>query len=118
MFLYKVTKFVKFMTTENNIKKLIPVLVRESRKQKHLTQKELAQKIGICARQIGKIEDGTYLPNLITYFKLCEVLEINLDKVKLWGEYSLRKDEVVILELIKTLSEDNLKTCLKILKAL
>ena len=42
-----------------------------------MTQEELAEKIGISAKQLSRIEMATYIPSLPTFLKI--VNELNLD---------------------------------------
>lgn len=53
-------------------------MVRELREQKHLTQKELAEKIGSDQTFISKIEIGERRLDIIELKYICDALEIEL----------------------------------------
>lgn len=61
------------MTPGERIKKL--------RKEKGMTQKELAKKLGISASQIGNYENGYRNPKLSTVRKIAEALEVPVSKI-------------------------------------
>ncbi len=52
--------------------------IRQTRKAKKLTQKELAVKSGIWQETISKIENGTASANLETIFDLLAALDIEM----------------------------------------
>jgi len=54
--------------------------IRLARKKANLTQEELAEKIGISAKQISRIEIATYSPSLSTFLKLINVLNIDVSE--------------------------------------
>lgn len=47
------------------------------RKEKGLTQKELAEQIGISDKTVSKWETGNGMPDIAYLSPLCEVLDIN-----------------------------------------
>ncbi len=49
------------------------------RKQKNLTQKELAKRVGISTSCIGMYEQGRREPDQTTLLKICDELEITTD---------------------------------------
>ncbi len=55
--------------------------LRELRKSKKLTLKELQQKSGVSLSQISKIEKNLHTPSLETIKKLCEALSVNIDEI-------------------------------------
>lgn len=56
------------------------------RKEKKLTQKQLAEKLGITDRAISKWENGKSLPDLALLKPLCNILNITINEL-LSGEY-------------------------------
>lgn len=52
--------------------------VKEGRKQKGLTQEEVATRIGVSAAYIGFIEQGLRTPSVKTADKLARVLRVKL----------------------------------------
>ena len=53
-------------------------LIAKKRKQKHLTQNELARKIYISDKAISKWERGLSFPDITRLIPLTEVLDISL----------------------------------------
>ncbi len=60
-------------------KAIIGKKFREYRKSKHLTQFELAEKVGLNEKQISRIEAGLNYPTYLTFVKLIDVLNINIE---------------------------------------
>lgn len=52
--------------------------VRNIRKEKKLTQEELAFKTSLHSTYIGHIETGTYTPSIFVVWKIAEVLKMQL----------------------------------------
>lgn len=87
------------------MKKDIGIFIQEIRKNKGLTQKELAEKIGISDKTISKWENGNSIPDTSMLLPLCNVLEITVNELLSCElitpeNYSL-KAEKIILELVK-----------------
>lgn len=61
------------MSIGENIKKL--------RKEKGLTQKQLAKECGLSIATIQGYEQGKYEPKYITLLKLCDILGTNLSEI-------------------------------------
>ena len=53
--------------------------IQERRKEKKLTQSELAEKLNITDRAISKWENGNCLPDVGTMQELCEILSISVN---------------------------------------
>ena len=51
------------------------------RKQKGLTQKELAGYVGISRESLARIENGTRNPSLKTITKIAAILECKIDEL-------------------------------------
>ena len=54
--------------------------IRLARKKANLTQEELAEKIGITAKQISRIELAAYSPSLSTFLKIVHILNIDISE--------------------------------------
>ena len=61
-------------------KKFVGRKIREYRKKANLTQEELAEKVGLCEKHIGQIERGAYLPTLSNFFRIINILSIDLSE--------------------------------------
>ena len=65
--------------------------IQQLRKEKGMTQKELAEKLGITDRAVSKWENGRGIPEVGLMKPLCEVLGISVNEL-LGGERILQKD--------------------------
>ena len=79
--------------------------IAERRKNKNLTQAQLAEKLGITDRAVSKWENGRSLPDSSIMLELCELLEITVNdllsgEVVLMDEYN-KEMEKKMLELVK-----------------
>ena len=81
--------------------------IAENRRQKELTQKDLAEKLGISDKTISKWETGHGMPDVSVIPELCEILSVNSNELlageKLESTESFsRKAEENVMELMKT----------------
>jgi DNA-binding XRE family transcriptional regulator len=58
----------------------IGCLVWQGRKNKKMTQKELAKKVGTTQRIISEIEWGNYCPGIFLFVRLHDVLDLEIEK--------------------------------------
>lgn len=58
--------------------------IAELRKDRKITQQELADAIGMTRQTIVAIEKGKYSPSLEAAFKIAHVLEQDLENVFIW----------------------------------
>ncbi len=65
--------------------------ISELRKEKCMTQVELAEKLGITDRAISKWENGRGMPDISLIVPLCEILDISINEL-LSGERLKEKD--------------------------
>lgn len=65
--------------------------IQEKRKQKNLTQKELAEKLNISDKTISKWETGNGLPEVGLMVPLCEILGVSVNEL-LCGETLQEKE--------------------------
>ena len=75
------------------------------RKQKNLTQEQLAETLGVSNKTVSKWETGKCMPDYSVVKRLCEELEITVAEL-LDGEMSEEKgvrtyDDALILDLLK-----------------
>ena len=71
--------------------------IQKRRKEKNITQNELAEKLGITDRAISKWENGNYLPDAGTMPELCQILSISINDL-FSGEIVDMKDNEKKLE--------------------
>ena len=79
--------------------------IKEKRKEKNLTQEQLAKKLFITDRAVSKWETGLSLPDADKMIELCNNLDINVNELLLGEEVNMkdykRKTEELLLELAK-----------------
>ena len=85
--------------------------IAECRKQKQLTQLQLADKLGITDKAISKWERGIAMPDTSIMLELCDILCISVNEL-LNGEMinmenSNEKNEQLLLEMAKELETKN-----------
>jgi len=82
--------------------------IAKCRKQKNLTQQQLASKLGVSDRTIGNWENGRNMPDLSLFKPLCDELEITINEL-LCGEKLTKKATQLKNEetLIKTINYGN-----------
>ena len=61
-------------------KEFIGQKLKEYRKKLNISQEKLAEKVGIALKHYGRLERGTCIPTLITFFKLVDILNIPLSE--------------------------------------
>ena len=59
--------------------------IKAARAQKDMTQKVLAEKVGVSRQTMNAIEQGEYNPTIRLCRKICRVLEKSLDEL-FWEE--------------------------------
>ena len=89
------------------------------RKLKGLTQFELAEKVALNEKQISRIESGQNFPTYLTFAKLVEVLnidinEFNEEKELINDDASYRK----ILDIVQSSNKKELKLYAEVLKTI
>jgi transcriptional regulator with XRE-family HTH domain len=61
-----------------NAKTQIATCIRTLRKRKGLSQEALAQRIGIDAKSLSRLEHGAHFPSIETLEKMAEALDVQL----------------------------------------
>ena len=93
-------------------KQKIGNFIRERRKEKDLTQQELAEKIGISDRAVSKWERGICCPDISILKDLCKILDININELLSGGEIKeTNKDESadILVETVKNYTDVYIK---------
>ena len=90
------------------------------RKSLGMTQKQLAEKLGMSNKSVSKWERGVCLPDVSVYKELCSILGISLNEFlageDIAQENMIQKSETNIIEVIR----DNIdkQKCLKVMKCI
>lgn len=79
--------------------------ILKCRKEKNLTQEQLAELIGVSRKSISRWENGNSMPDYATLDILCNALNISINELY-YGEKIINKD-------YKNISETNLKLYIK-----
>mgnify|MGYP002557576326 CR=1 FL=1 len=84
--------------------------IAECRKDNHLTQMQLAEKLNITDRAVSKWENGKSLPDASIMLDLCNILKISVNELLSGEKINMneldRKSDELLLELAK---QDELK---------
>ena len=85
--------------------------IAECRKQKNLTQMQLAEKLGITDKAISKWERGIAMPDTSIMLELCEILGISVNELlsgeKISMENNNQKNEQLLFDMAKELETKN-----------
>lgn len=81
--------------------------IKEIRKQKGLTQKQLGEKCGMYESQIRKYENGKANPKIETLQKIATALKCNLSDLMDADEYKLHNIEIAIKKVNDSVLEKN-----------
>ena len=83
--------------------------IAHKRKEKHLTQEQLAEKLGVSNKTISKWENGKCMPDYAVVKSLCEELEITVAELmdgEVKEDKSMRAyDEDQIMDLLRRTQE-------------
>ena len=85
--------------------------IAECRKKLNLTQKQLAEKLGITDKAISKWERGVAMPDTSIMLELCAILGISVNELlcgeKIEMNNNEQKNEQFLLEMAKELEKKN-----------
>ena len=83
--------------------------IAECRKQKNLTQMQLAEKLGITDKAISKWERSIAMPDTSIMLELCDILGISVNELlsgeKISMENNNQKNEQLLLDMAKELEK-------------
>ncbi len=57
-------------------------MIRDSRKEVHMTQGELAEKLNVTKSYISRIENGVITPSVTVFYRIIEALGMRVEIVK------------------------------------
>ena len=85
--------------------------IAECRKEKNLTQMQLAEKLGITDKAISKWERGISMPDTSIMLELCDILGISVNELlsgeKISMENNNQKNEQLLLDMAKEAEQKN-----------
>ncbi len=100
------------------LKKTLGEIVRETRKNKKMSQEMLAEKVGVCKRTIMDVEKGTANPKFELLYMLVKELNLPLNKIfyqDLDAVLNLREE---LMQELKNCSEKEMQFILTVVKSL
>lgn len=98
--------------------KALGSIVRKSRKDKHLSQEALAEKIGVCKRTIIEIENGSGNPKFEILCELVRELDLPIYQVFYPEVFANLDLQEILVEEIKTCSESEMRIILAVIRGL
>jgi transcriptional regulator with XRE-family HTH domain len=96
--------------------------LRSLRKQRHLTQTELARQIGIQQSDLSRMEKGEYRVSLDNLFKILTVFEVSFDDFFSTTDTAdeprraLSREDMQILHLVRQLSDEGRREAMEFLE--
>ena len=81
--------------------------IAECRKQKNLTQMQLAEKLGITDKAVSKWERGIAMPDASIMLELCAILGISVNELLSGGKICMENNDQLLLEMAKELEKKN-----------
>lgn len=90
-------------------KNFIAKKIKLARKNADLTQAELAEKIGISAKQLSRIEMGSFVPSLLTFLKIIQELNINIDEFGILINKTNNETRDNLIKIINSANDSELK---------
>lgn len=92
---------------------------KELREAKKLTQEQLAEYLGVEARQISRIETGKCFTTLDNLKKIAELYNIEVKDIFSFGHFKSKEELIKLINLmLNSASEEDCRTIFKITKAL
>ncbi len=79
--------------------------IKLARKAKNLTQAELAEKIGLSAKQLSRIEMASFMPSLVTFLKILDVLNLDIEEFKVLASKEESETKSELLKIINCADE-------------
>ena len=100
-------------------KKEIGKIIQNYRKQKGLTQDELAEKVDISTNYLSKVERGINILNTETFLKMANTLSFSLEDfgVEIKSDNANKEQQELLTKIIST-TPDKVRLYLKMIKFL
>lgn len=96
--------------------------IAQMRKEKGMTQREVADRLLISDKTVSKWETGNGLPEVSLMLPLCEILEISVNELLLGERINetdyKQKTEEIIMDLVKEREENKKKVILSVVAIL
>lgn len=100
-------------------KNLLGARIKEIRKNKGLSQEQLAENVGIDPKHLSRIEVGKNYPSINTLEKIADSLDIEIKELFEFMHHMSSKELIESLnKLTKETNEDNLRLIFKLVSAI
>lgn len=90
-------------------KSSIGKIIQKLRKDKNLTQEELAERIDLSTNYLSKVERGLSVLNAETFLKIAKVLNFSLEDFGIKEDNQVDKSKKELIERILSSSEKEIK---------
>ncbi len=93
-------------------------LLKVKRKELGLTQQEVADSVSVTSQHYSRIENGEYTPSLQLFFKLTEILKIDLASLNLSKGKNISSTTYEIVALLENFNPTQQKAVLNFLQTM
>lgn len=108
----------------NNVEKLIGEQIARLRKERELTQSQLAELVDVSTETISRLERGVSIPSLKTLEKISISLHANLkylfdfERPKRGKASHIEQEAAKLMTYIQTKKADDIRMCYRILRSI
>lgn len=99
-------------------KSAIGKIIQKLRKDKNLTQEELAEKIDLSTNYLSKVERGLSVLNVEAFLKMAKVLDFSLEDFGIKADNKINASKKELIERILSSSEKEIKAYSELLDAM
>lgn len=99
-------------------KSAIGRIIQKLRKDKNLTQEELAEKIDLSTNYLSKVERGLSVLNVETFLKMAKVLDFSLEDFGIKADNRIDDSKKELIERILSSSEKEIKAYSELLNTM
>lgn len=90
-------------------KSAIGKIIQKLRKDKNLTQEELAERIDLSTNYLSKVERGLSVLNVEAFLKMADVLDFSLEDFGIKADTKIDKSKKELIQRILSSSEKEIK---------
>lgn len=119
------------MSNKEKLKNQIALNIKYYRKKAGITQKQLAELVGVTSTAVSNWESGQNSINTEILFKVCEVMNVSLNDIysatpsasseqqkKTTPEDGLSENKRKLIEFVQNVPEDKVQILLRIMKSI
>ncbi len=97
-------------------KKFIGEIIKNARKKVKMKQAELAEKIDMSDKNLGNIENGKQFPQLNNFFRILEVLDLQIEDFGVNSKKDVNKIRELILHKLYLMDDYQLEIYLNLVE--